>query len=705
MWIRKYTRQWRIILVSALCFGSATAPAQVRPAQAQGTESSLINSLVSAQAASGSNRVALFVRLLRDARGADFPELLKRVFGSGAAAVLKTIEEHDGTLFASLDSAVQEELRQREEEPDAHGLARVPSAPLMRAAAFPPGWLPALPFRVLHAKASNEQSAPDIRMETTDKEVKASGTDSKNFETPEAKGTRRQSAETRYVSDGTVFGVEIKSTQVIEAVSKLDGSFFRKEVTMSWGAEVAACPDANGVTAGKGRASVLSKTTLTQNGSTITMTSSIDLNGSLKGHVNDKAEFTHYDAVIDAYLENAGHDEALRRNLTKEVKINDGRYGLRYVMSGNTIEASDGKYGGQRTPAKMGKISGSRLTSMTDAQTTLVGSVTGGIVPSLWNSANEMYKAAQRHWRSYMCVEVNVTAAKTTLKPGETVSVTAETVHSHDGSKVNADLEAEGYNAAVTPSTKRATPKATFSFTQEGEEASTFTVESVSRRGIGKGELEFDTEQEPDEPAELSIWTGSIAAERKYRENRDTRSGSNLVENGGYLDITTSVKLRLNGKLDRSDEDSKALLAVVTGTQKQVDHEYDRYRIDEGYCGPNAVPYKGPKEITRTSTLTVDYNKETRVVVSVGRTSGSISFSLPDQSGTTVHQYTHKSPCPENDRANTSEATDEDISGVGGSFSVSFPVDPKQSTIQGTTTVRGEDGTVTTYRWELTRRP
>src|SRR4030095_11831359 len=74
----------------------------------------------------------------------------------------------------------------------------------------------------------------------TDKEIKAEGSDKKSFETKDAKGTRTQKAETKYTKDGKTFGMEIKNTQIIEAVSKPDGKSFRQEISMLWGAEVAA---------------------------------------------------------------------------------------------------------------------------------------------------------------------------------------------------------------------------------------------------------------------------------------------------------------------------------------------------------------------------------------------------------------------------------------------------------------------------------
>lgn len=271
-----------------------------------------------------------------------------------------------------------------------------------------------------------------------------------------------------------------------------------------------------------------------------------------------------------------------------------------------------------------------------------------------------------------------------------------------DGGKINAELTAEAYPGAITPESQRGAPGATFTFTKDGEEKAYFNVRSVSKRGIGKGDIEFQHELE--EPSETGAWVGTVTARRRSYEEREKRSGANLAENGGYLEIMTDVRLKLTGRLDRTVEATNANIATLGGDQVQVDHEYDRYKVDEGYCGPSAVPYKGPKEITRTSQTKAVFTKETRVFVEADRTSGTITFSLPDTNGRTRHSYVHQSPCAEHDRANTNEAIDEDVATIGGSFSFSFPIDPSQKTIRGSITVEEQDGSKTEYTWELRRR-
>ena len=549
-----------------------------------------------------------------------------------------------------------------------------------------------------------EDEKPDIKMTETGKEIKAEGSDKKSFETKDAKGTRTQKVETKYIKDGKTFGVEIRDTQVIEAVSKPDGKSFRREISLMWGAEVAACPDTNGVTAGTGKARVISRTTYSEGGPALTMTSEFDLQAKLTGQVDDEAKLTRYDLQLDAYTTNSGYETALKQGVIKEIKIKDGRYGLHYDIPGNTIEISDGKYGGKRTPAKMGDATARKLTPMNDADTELIGKAIGPMVPSIWNSANEMYKSAERHWRNYGCVEVISKVQKLALAPGEEVRISAETVHLQDSTKINAQMTGEAYEGEITPEQQAAKPGAAFAFTKTGEGAGSFHVESVSKRGIGKGGVEFQLKKEEEEPTAAGAWTGTISVEREQREEREKRSGANLAENGGHLETTTNVQLQLTGRLDRSVDATNAYIANVSGQHVAVDYEYDRYKIDEGYCGPDAVPYKGPKEITRTSRTTANYNKETRVFVDAGPAGGTITFSLPEISGTTIHSYVHRSPCVYHDRANTNEATDEDVPTAGGSFSFSFTATAGQKSVKGTITVNGNDGSVTVYYWELTRQ-
>ena len=659
----------------------------------------------------------------RAAQGAEFPLLVEMIFGGDAETALNQFDEDAAQLFEAVtegasrkaEESLEKQIAGRREKPGPNSVtapelkANPKKKSVTKTTSRKLGFKAQPKFDWRHfafgfQPLPKQDEKPEIKFTETDKEIKAEGSDKKSFETKEAKGTRTQKTQTRYIKNGESFGVEIKNTEIIEAVSKADGKSFRKETSMIWGAEVAACPDANGVSAGSGGTKITTKTVYTENGSTVIMASEFDLQATLKGQVNDQAELTHYDLEVDGYTTNSGYEDALRQNIIKEIKIKDGRYGIKYSIPGNTIEISDGKYGGERTPAKMGKASARKLTPMSDAEAKLVDSAIGKMIPAIWNSANEMYKSAERNWKNYGCVEVVCKVPKTTLESGEEIVISAESVHLQDKTKINAQMNAEAYQAQITPESQAAKPGAAFTFTQEGEENSYFSVMSVSKRGIGKGDVEFQLKKENEEPPEAGAWTGTISAERTQRVEREKRSGANLAENGGFMETNTDVELRLTGRRDRTVEATNAYIANVTGEQEYVDYEYDRYKIDEGHCGPSAVPYKGPKEITRTSRTKVDYSKETRVYVEIGGSGGTLTFSLPEQNGRTIHSYVQKSPCAEHDRANTNEAIDEDAPTAGGSFSFSFPIEQSQKSIKGTITVREEDGGTTVYRWELSRR-
>ncbi|HLM61025.1 MAG TPA: hypothetical protein VK308_09490 [Pyrinomonadaceae bacterium] len=96
--------------------------------------------------------------------------------------------------------------------------------------------------------------------------------------------------------------------------------------------------------------------------------------------------------------------------------------------------------------------------------------------------------------------------------------------------------------------------------------------------------------------------------------------------------------------------------------------------------------------------------EEMRVYADIGTNDGTITFSLPETNGQTVHSYVHQSACAENDRTNTNEAMGEDVVSIGGSFSFSFPVDSAQKTIRGNASVTEEDGSKTDYTWTLRRK-
>ncbi len=183
--------------------------------------------------------------LLRQSRGAEFPALLEKLFGDEAGSAAAAFDEDAEQLLLAVNRAgaqkaedrLQREIKERKEKPGAKQPVGAPTVKTTSPAAKPkPKARPAgksrkigfnrqpqLNWRQLafgFQPLPTQDIVPEIKITETDKEIISSGEAKKSFETKEARGTRTQKAETRYIKDGATFGVEIKNTQIIEAVSK-----------------------------------------------------------------------------------------------------------------------------------------------------------------------------------------------------------------------------------------------------------------------------------------------------------------------------------------------------------------------------------------------------------------------------------------------------------------------------------------------------
>lgn len=437
--------------------------------------------------------------------------MLITLFGADAEAAQKELDEKADELFRAVGDASaekSEKLRQQEIDDRKDHLKidfnrlntnKKTSRFMSFASPLPPkvDWR-AFAFGFQPFVLPQDSGKPDVRITQNDKEVKAEGESKKDFETDKATMRRTQKAESKFIKDGEVFGVEIKHTEVIEGKAKTGSQYFRKETTMIWSAEVAACPDVKGISAGTGKGSVTAKTTITGDAGTAAFLRVVTADTKTTGNVDDNAEMTHYDLEAEAVETITGYDDAAARKLVTDVTFKDGTYRLRYEMKGNKVEINKTAEGGSRIPAKMGKIVVKMVPGSSVEDVKRTDKAAGALVAGIWNHTNDMYKAARSHWRNYGCVEVVPKAAKTRLKKGENINITAETVHKQDGSSVNARLEAGALDATVTPETQQGTPTAKYTYTHGDLEKSDFTVESFSKRGIGIGGLEFITEQKCD---------------------------------------------------------------------------------------------------------------------------------------------------------------------------------------------------------------
>lgn len=665
--------------------------------------------------------------LLETGRGPELKGLLASLFGEDAAAAQGVLDEEAGALAEAVGVAAvekgaeaqQEEIDRLKEKLKAPPAAKPRAVPAPKPAASPArrrraaneGALPRLDWRQLAFGFAPlpQEGKPDVKITQTDKEVKAEGESKKSFETDKASMKRTQKAESKFIKDGEVFGVEIKHTEVVEGTSKTDDKSFRKETVMFWKAQVAACPDVKGVTAGKGEGYVSAKTTVNGAGGSATVTRLVRADTKTTGYVDDEAEMTHYDLEAEAVETIAGYDDAAARKLMTDVTFKDGRYTLRYEMTGNKIEINKTAEGGPRTPAKMGKIVVKMVPGSNAEDVKRTDKAAGALVAGIWNHTNDMYKAARSHWRNYGCVECVSRAPKHTLRNGERVVVEVETVHKQDSSKVNARLEAGALDATVTPERQQGTPSAKFGYTHGDLEKSDFTVESFSKRGIGIGGLEFLTERECSGGFSGKI---EIVAKKTEGWTKVTKKGEHISDQ--YYSGTAQYKWTYDYKgafdisnspahTDEAGDISATLKGAVTASAARVTDETDNWTTTTD-CFPDPPRTAGKnsfsliKEEGKLAGTIDDGNLWVKGV------SYRVSFGIPEIQGTRTHR-TKVTPfgwCME-DANPPSDETDEG--------EISFPVevvefegrlDPKNPhLIEGSKTFTDELGNEVTVSWRL----
>ena len=120
-----------------------------------------------------------------------------------------------------------------------------------------------------------------------------------------------------------------------------------------------------------------------------------------------------------------------------------------------------------------------------------------------------MMQAAKDGWTSGRCVQLSATAAPgpTGLEPGSTSAITATPTSKIDGTPtggtVTATLTAGG--AGVSPTTPvAAVASFTYQAPDQPDKGGTVSLESRSKRGVGKAAMDFDTKR----PGYLATYNG-----------------------------------------------------------------------------------------------------------------------------------------------------------------------------------------------------
>jgi hypothetical protein len=371
------------------------------------------------------------------------------------------------------------------------------------------------------AGAENFAPLPDevpIGKTETDTGITVRGAETKTMDMADSTVTRTADATQKGGTDGKEIFTETSQTETTTVVSKTDNSKVEKVEKLGWGAGFAMCSDTAGHLSGHAKMSTSSKVTITKGNRMAAVTHGLSVVYKITGYVNDDAEFTHFKIEVEGAETLTGNDRARDLGLTDDTGLSDGTGTIKYHADNGKppYETEPDQYG--HTSVVLPKIG----DAVADSYNPLPGSEKLiGVIPAANSMAlielQDLMRSSQAQLRNGGCVEVECLAARNTLKPGETIDVTAVSVSKRDLDKFNARLETTS-NAA--PKNQLGSPAAVFVFTSDTGGGGTFLVKSTSRRGIGLGMLEFGKEGKNDLDKDKcdGNWHGTIEIRRTFED-------------------------------------------------------------------------------------------------------------------------------------------------------------------------------------------
>ena len=423
--------------------------------------------------------------------------------------------------------------------------------------------------------AQNFAPLPDevpIGKTETETGITVRGAETKTMDMADSTVTRIADAIQKGGTDGKEIFTETSQTETTTVVSKTDNSKVEKVEKLGWGAGFAMCSDAAGHLSGHAKMSISSKVTTTKGNRIAAVTHVLSVVYKITGYVNDDAEFTHFKMEVEGTETLTGTDRARDLGLMDDTRMSDGTGTIKYHADNckPPYETEPDQYG--NTSVVLPKIG----NTVADSYNPLPGSEKLiGLIPSANDMAlvelQDLMRSTAAQLRNGSCVEVECLAAKNTLKPGETIDVTAVSVSKRDLDKFNARLEDD---KQCDPKKQLGTPSTVFVFTADAGGGGTFLVKSTSRRGIALGMLEFGKEGKNDLDKDKcdGNWHGTI------RDPPDIRRGAKRGHQPRRSKVGPSVK-RLERdhqpaeiRWHRADRGRSAGHARHLGAERRVRH-------------------------------------------------------------------------------------------------------------------------------------
>ncbi len=323
---------------------------------------------------------------------------------------------------------------------------------------------------------------PQIETIETDTSIELSGIETKTIEMDEATVTRSSKSGNKVEFDGKAKSFEMNQEESSEVVSKATGAKLSRVTKLSYGASLDLCPDISGIVRGKGNSLIYNQTTINTGKQLAALTKEYTVKFQVTAYVNDNAEMTHFD-MIGVVTENVlGYDRALRLDLIQSANgFADGKRSISYKITGNTppSESAPDQYGLKRhISPELGTVTSKLFGINSDEELNrIVEAGRGGLAMIMLNLEFHM-RAAISGWQGGECVNVECTAAKTSLKPNELIEVNAVSVSLQDLDKFNAKLKASGTETG-TPEEQSGSPNAVYTLTAPQKGKALFLVRSV----------------------------------------------------------------------------------------------------------------------------------------------------------------------------------------------------------------------------------
>jgi hypothetical protein len=453
--------------------------------------------------------------------------------------------------------------------------------------------------------------------------------------------------------------------------------------------QIPNCPDASGILRGTvkmnaaGAAQTVSKADLA-------------VEANVTAYVNDQAELTHFD--VSGTTTEAGASRA-------------------------TFSVEESKLGGAGGSSVQGRTMISVSPQLDPKAAGQVDEQTKTIVKAIVEQTSAKLRAARDGWRSGACVEVKLTAPKTRLASGEKVIVTAESRHKLGKTPVAAKLVKKEATASATPDEQPGAPLARFTLTaptQSGSKAM-IVVESVSKRGIGQGRLEFaenapvarkppigKTAPPPKTPPRKkgicnAPWSGKITVEKRLKKETSKPESGRLLRDINRKDETINLEYNVVGIQDTSGGFVNGFFADTQMSYRSLAYQENFYAAGKTSCDKKIITTTELK--TMEIAMTASASKRTTVYISSRGEKGILTLSSPEINAERIITRKYKTDCPSYDQVNSSvDKSDRLIGIVAPSFEIHFELDAKSDyQLNGSKTIQISGGSETIVTWNLSR--